>query len=69
LSPDSSLFSPHQARRTPDGRRIACSTSEVDEDFKRTGPCRVEIYDADGKGRPQVLLEEGAHWLTVTDWR
>ena len=54
---------------SPDGRRIACSTTEVDEEFKRTGPCRVEIYDADGKGRPRVLLEEGAHWLTVTDWR
>jgi RNA polymerase sigma factor (sigma-70 family) len=54
---------------SPDSRRIACSTIEVDEDFKRNGPCRVEIYDAEGKGEPQVLFEEGMELFTLTDWR
>ncbi len=53
---------------SPDSRRIAFSSVEADDDFKSKGPYRVEIYDADGKGRPQRLLEE-KQWLTVTDWR
>jgi RNA polymerase sigma factor (sigma-70 family) len=54
---------------SPDGRRIVCSSVEVDEKFKRTGPCRVEIYDADGQGTPQLLIEDAEAWLTVTAWR
>jgi RNA polymerase sigma factor (sigma-70 family) len=54
---------------SPDSRRIACGSVEVDEKFKRTGPCRVELYDADGKGQPQTLLEEEEALLTLTDWR
>jgi RNA polymerase sigma factor (sigma-70 family) len=53
---------------SPDSRRIAFSSIEVDDDLKPNGPSRVEIYDAEGKGRPQRLIEEKEE-LTVTDWR
>jgi RNA polymerase sigma factor (sigma-70 family) len=54
---------------SPDSRRVACSTVESDANQKRNGPSRVELYPADGRGRPQTLLEEPTEWLTVTAWR
>src|SRR5262249_35127994 len=54
---------------SPDCRHIACSSVEADENLKRTGLCRLEIYDAHAKGRPVVLREESNETLTVTDWR
>jgi RNA polymerase sigma factor (sigma-70 family) len=54
---------------SPDSHRIALSSIEVNDDFKRKGPSRVEIYEADGKGRPRRLIEEENESLTVTDWR
>jgi RNA polymerase sigma factor (sigma-70 family) len=54
---------------SPDSRHIALSCTEVEADFKRSGPCRLEIRDADGRGRPQLVREEADGWLTVTDWR
>jgi hypothetical protein len=42
---------------------------EVDADFKPIGKSRVEIYEVDGKSRPQLLLEDSDPFLTVTDWR
>ncbi len=54
---------------SPDSRRIALSTVEADDDLKPTGPCRVELHEADGKDKPQLLIEERDAILTVTDWR
>jgi RNA polymerase sigma factor (sigma-70 family) len=54
---------------SPDSRRIACSSVDVDEKMERSGPCRVEIYDAEGLGRPQLLFEDREGGFTVTAWR
>jgi dipeptidyl aminopeptidase/acylaminoacyl peptidase len=54
---------------SPDSRRIAVSTVEVDADKRPNGPSRVEVYEADGRGRPQTLLEQPMALFTVTAWR
>jgi len=37
--------------------------------MQRSGPCRVEIYDAEGLGRPHLLFEDREGGFTVTAWR
>jgi len=53
----------------PDSRHIACTTIEVGEHQKPTGPNRLEIYNASGKERSAVIVEGAVAGLTVTDWR
>jgi RNA polymerase sigma-70 factor (ECF subfamily) len=54
---------------SPDSRRVAVSTIEVDANERPNGPSRVEAYEADGRGRPQTLLEQPMTLFTVTAWR
>ena len=63
---DKSDFS---ARWSPDGHRIACSSVDQNEKMERSGPCRIEIYDAEGLGRPQLLFEDREGGFTATAWR
>jgi Tol biopolymer transport system component len=54
---------------SPDSRRVACSSTQVDANQRPSGPSRVEVYEADGRGRPQTVLEEAMMLFTVTAWR
>lgn len=54
---------------SPDSRCIAFSSAEVDDNLKPKGISRIEIYEADGKGGRQQVIEEKSEALTVTDWR